>query len=203
MKISIVDYGMGNLRSVYKAMERIGYSTVITSKAEELYDADKIILPGVGHFKKGIDNLQALNLIEPLNKVAFVYKKPILGICLGMQIMAKYSEEGNVDGLGWIDGKVRRFKIRDDQRYKIPHMGWNTIKFSDNKIFTDITDTDEFYFVHSYHYNEIDKNQILATCTYEYEFIAAVNKDNIVGFQFHPEKSHDVGMKLLSNFLMQ
>jgi len=203
MRIAIIDYGMGNLRSIYKAFNKVGEKSFITSDYKDLNNCDKIVLPGVGHFKQGISNLKKMNLFEPLKELVEIKEAPILGICLGMQLMAKTSEEGDGEGFGWIDSKVVQFKINNFIRYKIPQMGWNTLKLIDDNepLFNGINSYDEFYFVHSYHLSETKKNQILAKTRYEYDFVSAVKKNNIVGYQFHHEKSHDAGYNLIKNFL--
>lgn len=201
-KIVIIDYEMGNLNSVKKKLEKIGYTSIFSSNKEEIIRADKIILPGVGHFKKAIENLHKLNLIEVLNEAVLKDKKPILGICLGMQIMTLRSEEGNVNGLGWIDADVKKFQINGPLKYKVPHMGWNGIKKTkESRLMKDIPDDAEFYFVHSYYLNAKDSNLILNETVYETSFASAIEKENIFGVQYHPEKSHDVGKQLLKNFL--
>ena len=154
--IAIIDYGMGNLKSVKRKMDRIGVKSIITSDPEEIKKSDKIILPGVGHFAKAVSEIKSRGLWDLLSDQVLAEKKPVLGICLGMQLMAKYSEEGDSTGLGWIDAKVLRFKVSDKARYKIPHMGWNTINpVKDSLLFHNITSDSEFYFVHSTMYNAI------------------------------------------------
>lgn len=201
-KLVIVDYGMGNLNSVKKTFERLKVNAVISSKSEDIKDSDKLILPGVGHFGKAMSNLRELDLIDCLNEAVLVNKKPILGICLGMQLLAKKSEEGNADGLGWIDSEVTKFKVSDKLKYKVPHMGWNRISVKkDSLLMKDIPDFSEFYFVHSYHIKVNDKSDLLNESEYEYLFTSAVEKDNIFGVQYHPEKSHDSGAQLIKNFI--
>lgn len=201
-KIIIVDYGMGNLFSVRKKLYSLGIDAIVTSDKKELETADKIILPGVGHFAKAMENLKNIGLIKVLNQAVLVEKKPVLGICLGVQLMAKFSEEGNVDGLGWIDATVERFKIKDTLKYKVPQMGWNTVsQEKDSKLMHNISLEDEFYFVHSYHLNVLEKEIILNKTNYEYDFVSAIEKDNIFGVQYHPEKSHNAGAQLIKNFI--
>lgn len=201
-KIVIIDYGMGNHFSVQKKMNRLGYDAQITSNIELIKDSDKIILPGVGHFGKAMENLQQLNLVGLLNEEVLQKKKPILGICLGMQLMASSSDEGNTKGLNWINATVEKFNITDQLKYKIPHTGWNQIKtLKSSKLLDRIADSSEFYFVHSYHFNCTDKSAVLCSTDYETEFTSAVERKNIFGVQFHPEKSHDTGMQLLKNFI--
>lgn len=204
-EVVIVDYGMGNLFSIRKVIERIGFSCKVSNTHHDIKNASKIILPGVGHFAKAMSNLKEANLIEELNEAALVKKTPVLGVCLGMQLMAKYSEEGNVAGLNWFDADVIRFQIAHKDMYKVPHMGWNTISHEKaNSIMLDkIQPDDEFYFVHSYHIVTRNEGDILTKTPYEYSFVSSVEKDNIVGFQFHPEKSHKAGEQLIKNFLSQ
>lgn len=201
-KITIINYGMGNLHSVQRKLKRLGIEAVISSDPNEIGAADKLILPGVGHFKKAMDNLQALHLIDVLNKAVLIRKIPILGICLGMQLMAKYSEEGNVAGLGWVDAEVLRFKVTDTLKYKVPHMGWNQIMHDgQNQLMKDIPNFAEFYFVHSFYLKMAEESLIINESEYENRFCSAFQKDNIFGVQYHPEKSHDLGVQILKNFI--
>lgn len=203
-KITIIDYGMGNLRSVQRKIENIGGKTLISSMPDDIESASKLILPGVGHFANGVHKLKDYGLWNILNKKVLEHKTPILGICLGMQLMAKHSEEGNCDGLGWFDAEVVRFSVNDEIKYKIPHMGWNSLNLKKKSMMVDkVSAGSLFYFVHSYHMSCENKEDILATTEYEYPFVSAVEKDNIFGAQFHPEKSHDWGETMLSNFISQ
>lgn len=198
----IVDYGMGNLNSVLKKVNRLAGDAHITSNPEEILFASKIILPGVGHFAMAVSNLKKLSLWDALNEAVLVKKTPILGICLGLQLMTKNSEEGDVEGFGWFDARVVRFRVQDTLKHKVPHMGWNSIKpMKSSKLIEDLPENPGFYFVHSYHVVSDNPDEVLATTAYEYEFVSALEKDNIFGLQFHPEKSHDTGEKLLANFL--
>ena len=200
--IVIVDYGMGNLHTIKKKLHMLKLEALISSDSREISSADKLILPGVGHFNKAMGNIKSLGLIEVLNDFALVQKKPILGICLGMQIMAKHSEEGNCDGLGWFDADVVRFNVKDKLKYKVPHMGWNNLIIKkQSQLMQGILETDEFYFVHSFHYFAHNQSDMLNETDYEYRFCSAVERDNIFGVQYHPEKSHESGEKLLRNFL--
>jgi glutamine amidotransferase len=201
-KVVIIDCGMGNLFSVKKKFRKLGEDITVTSNHTEINNADKILLPGVGHFGKAMDNLKSLNLLDILNENVLIKKKPILGICLGMQLMSKRSEEGNAEGLGWFDAEVVHFNVADKLRYKIPHTGWNQItKVKDSMLLKDIPDAAEFYFVHSYHFKCNNPQDILNLTEYEYSFVSAVEKDNIFGVQYHPEKSHDIGITMLNNFI--
>lgn len=201
-KIVILDYGMGNLHSVYKKIHKMDVNVIVTNNPKDILIADKLILPGVGHFKMAMENLLRLDLIEPLIEVVIEKKKPILGICLGMQLFANSSEEGNVSGLGWIDAEVTQFKIQNTLKYKIPHTGWNQIQIQkESLLMKNIPDNSEFYFVHSYHYQLKNMQDSLNETDFEYTFTSAIEKENIFGVQYHPEKSHDVGELLLKNFV--
>jgi len=200
--ICIIDYGMGNLRSVQRKVERVGASAVVSNRPEEIAGATKLILPGVGHFANGIRKLKQYGIWDILNMKVLEMKTPVLGICLGMQLMAEKSEEGNVQGLGWFEADVVRFSVEDKIRYKVPHIGWNTIVRKKTSVLLDhLTETAMFYFVHSYHIICRDTADILTTTEYGYPFTSAIQKENIYGTQFHPEKSHDFGETLLSNFI--
>jgi imidazole glycerol-phosphate synthase subunit HisH len=202
-EIIIVNYGMGNLFSIRKVIERIGFSCKISNSYSDIKNAIKILLPGVGHFGKAMSNLRQTNLTEELNEAVLVKKIPVLGICLGMQLMASYSEEGDALGLNWFDAQVVKFKIENKDLYKVPHMGWNTITHenSNSDILKKIEAGDEFYFVHSYHIVTKKATDILTKTPYEYLFVSSIEKDNITGVQFHPEKSHKAGEQLIKNFL--
>lgn len=200
--IAIIDYGMGNLGSVKRKLDNIGASSIITFDPGEIRQADKLILPGVGHFGNAVYELKTRKLWNLLSQQALVEKKPILGICLGMQLMAKYSEEGDVDGLGWFDAEVVRFKVQDTLRYKVPHTGWNQVVIKkDSPLFTGVDLSEGFYFVHSYHMKCMVQADILNETDYEYLFVSAINRKNIWGVQYHPEKSHEAGEQLLRNFV--
>lgn len=204
MKIHIVDYGMGNIFSVQKKLLQENITVTVSSEPQDISQADKIILLGVGHFNKAMDNLIDLNLIEPLNEFALIQKKPILGICLGMQLMAISSEEGNGKnhGLGWVDASVKKFQTDDFKRFKIPHMGWNTINsLKKSALMKNISFEDEFYFVHSFFMEPNDPNLVLNETIYIEKFCSGIEKENIFGVQYHPEKSHDAGRTLLKNFI--
>jgi glutamine amidotransferase len=200
--VIVVDYGMGNLQSVARKLQRIGARPLVTSDPETVCRADRLVLPGVGHFKQAMDNLRSLGLQQALDDAVLRRETPILGICLGMQLFANRSEEGNVAGLGWIDADVVRFRIADTLRYKVPHMGWNGVHVAKRTPLTQsIDDSASFYFVHSYHLLCRDPQDVLCETCYEYVFASAVQTRNITGVQFHPEKSHDAGEQLLRNFV--
>lgn len=198
----IVDYGMGNLHSVYKKFLRLKADVAVSSDAKTIAAADKLVLPGVGHFAKAMNNIDALGLRDVLNNFATAQKKPILGICLGMQIMAAHSEEGDCEGFGWFDAEVVRFNIQNKLKYKVPQMGWNNLIIKkDSMLMNGITEKNEFYFVHSFHFKPKFVTDVLSETEYEYKFCSAVEKNNIFGVQFHPEKSHECGELLLQNFI--
>jgi glutamine amidotransferase len=202
--IAVVDYGMGNLRSVHKALEKVGFTARVTSNPQQIRDASSIVLPGVGAFKDCILNLEKLNLIEPILQ-SVRSGKPFLGICLGLQVLFSESEEfGKTPGLDVIKGRVVHFSQDDSSpvnRLKIPHMGWNSLSLKKTiPIFDKIEDGSFFYFVHSY-YVAPDNTAVTATTTrYGIEFTSSIQKDNIFACQFHPEKSQQVGLQLLKNF---
>lgn len=201
--IAVINYGMGNIGSIINMLKKIGAQTEIAETPETLKRADKILLPGVGTFDNGMKKLKESHLIEAIQEETLNKKKPFLGICLGMQLLGTKSEEGKEKGLNFIEFETRRFKFEENSPLKIPHMGWDMVTFQkrDNPILKDITEQQRYYFVHSYHAVCRNRENILMTCDYSYEFAAAVVKDNIYGMQFHPEKSHRFGMKLLENFV--
>lgn len=193
---------MGNLGSVANMIKKLGNSYIITSQLEKIREAKKIILPGVGSFDKALSNLIDLGLLDLVKEKAIIEKIPILGICLGMQIMCKSSEEGKKEGLGLIDAEVKRFKFEKDSKLKIPHMGWNIISPQNEHILLkDLPNQSRFYFVHSYYVKCNKQEDILTTTNYGDDFVSSFAKHNIMGVQFHPEKSHKFGMKLLKNFI--
>lgn len=200
--IGIIDYGMGNLRSVYNAITYLGHEVKIIDTPHTFDTLDKIILPGVGAFGDCIRNLNEKKFIDALHEIVLIKKKPILGICLGMQVMAETgTENGCFKGLGWFEGEVILIN-HSDRKMKIPHIGWDDITYNkDNILFDGLPVNPEFYFVHSYFMNCSDKKDIIATCDYGVEITAAVNRENIFATQFHPEKSQDYGLKVLENFI--
>jgi len=202
LQVAVIDYGMGNLHSVCKKLSEFDACPVIATTADQVMNADKILLPGVGHFETAMSNLKKIGLYDALNEAVLIRKKQILGICLGMQLMANESEEGNADGFGWIDACVVKFKVKDKIRHKVPQTGWNTINIcKESSLFKDIDDHSEFYFLHSYHCEVSEPGDVLTKTEYEYDFVSAVEKENIYGTQFHPEKSHTAGTRLLENFI--
>jgi len=197
--IVIIDYGMGNLGSIQNMLRKVGAKVVISGKPDVIASADKLILPGVGSFDNGMSKLKELGLLTVLHQKVVAEKTPILGICLGMQLMTKSSEEGLTKGLGWINADTVRFTFSSNV-YRVPHMGWNTIAaVRQSKLMSDLGDEPRFYFAHSYHVRCSDDAVVLARTTYAHEFISAIEHQNIAGVQFHPEKSHKYGMQLLSN----
>lgn len=200
--VGIIDYGMGNLGSVSKTLKRIGVHSIQSSKPKELRNCARLILPGVGHFAKAVENLKKSRLWEYLHEDVIENKKPVLGICLGMQLMASHSEEGGSEGLAWLDANVVRFNVPDTLRYKVPHTGWNHITIDkETNLFSGVDLEQGFYFVHAYHMICNDKTDILNTTTYGYPFTSAVQRGNVFGVQYHPEKSHSAGKKLIKNFV--
>ena len=200
--IAIIDYGMGNFGSIQNMLLRIGIESEITSDISIIESAEKLILPGVGAFNKAMERLNEIKIIPALNTQVLEKKKPILGICLGMQLFSNSSAEGNTRGLGWIDAETVKFNFGSSlDRLQIPHMGWNTIKIhQNNPILDDADEESRYYFVHSYHVQCKYDTNVLATTTYGIEFHSAIMRDNIFGTQFHPEKSHKFGLRLLHNF---
>ncbi|PQV57276.1 glutamine amidotransferase [Sediminibacterium magnilacihabitans] len=199
--ITIVDYGMGNLGSVQNMFKRIGVESRISGDPAVITDAQKLLLPGVGAFDAAMQSLENSGLIPVLHRKALDEKVPILGICLGMQLLTAYSEEGNLPGLGWISAKTIKFNFPDNGALKIPHMGWNDIIYQNESLLTkDLPDEPRFYFVHSYYVQCNKRDHVLCTTKYGTEFDSIICQGNIYGAQFHPEKSHKFGMKLLKNF---
>ena len=191
--IAIVDYKMGNLRSVENALRRLGAEFVVTADADEIKRADRVLLPGVGNAAEAMENLRKAGLVEVIRSL----RRPVLGICVGMQVMCRHSQEGDVDCLGIFDARVKRFE--PSQEVKVPHMGWNTIGNLESKLLKGIDGGEYVYFVHSY-YPELCPDTI-ATTTHGKMFSAALKYENFYGTQFHPEKSGDVGERIIANFL--
>ena len=200
--IHIINYGLGNLSSIKNIITKVGGISTIVNDVSQIKDASKIILPGVGAFDHGMRKLGEEGWISGLESAALERNIPILGICLGMQLMCNRSEEGKLSGLGWIDAEVCRFNMTPDAKLKVPHMGWNTVAIQKENLLLNKTQEEQrFYFVHSYHVVCNVQSDELATANYGYNFTAAFNKGNIFGVQFHPEKSHRFGMELLRKFI--
>lgn len=199
--LMILDYGVGNLASVQKMLRKIGVKDVVLSgRAEDLEKADKILLPGVGAFDAGMGNLESSGLIPLLNKKVLVEKVPVLGICLGMQMLSNSSEEGQKPGLGWINAHTVKFQQSEDLGLKIPHMGWEYVTVTKQNPLLSMESRSRFYFVHSYHVVCDDPLQSIGIADFGGPFTCMVNNDNVFGTQFHPEKSLKFGMQLLENF---
>ena len=201
--IVIVDFGMGNLRSIQYKLSRMGIEAMVTSRPGDVEKAEKLILPGVGHFAKAMSNLRDYGLISVLNSRVLAQGTPVLGICLGMQLFTMASEEGSVEGLGWIDAETKRFRFEEPNCHlPVPHVGWNTIHPKHpSPILAGVTAKQRFYFTHSYCVHCASLEDVLATTTYGHEFVSVIQKDNIYGTQFHPEKSHKRGIELIGNFV--
>jgi glutamine amidotransferase len=203
MTIAIIKYGMGNVASVQKTLKRLGYCSVITDNHEEIRKSDFILLPGVGSFKAGMENLQKLGLVQLLTREVIGKNKPFLGICLGMQLLATYGyEPSKTPGLNWIEGEV--VKIESSQKLRIPHLGWNDVESSGNKssFYNEFSGLD-YYFIHSYHFIAKNQDDVVLRVTYDTPMVAALQKNNIYAMQFHPEKSQDAGMELLKKIIDQ
>lgn len=201
--IVIIDYGQaGNMHAIKNMLRKIGFDSIISSDINEIQIAEKLILPGVGAFDSAMEAIQKNQLIDILNKKVVDEKTPILGICLGMQIMTKSSEEGKLNGLGWVDAEILKFPLDvDHKKLRIPHLGWNSVSVNnDDKLFRGIEDP-RFYFVHSYYCGINESIKIFGQSNYGIDFTSYFQYKNIIGVQFHPEKSHSFGKKLLTNFI--
>ena len=206
MNVTIVDYNSGNISSVINSFREAAKDKVnieVTSDLNKIKSSDKVVLPGQGSFKSCVDALNNINgLVDCLNEFAINDKKPLLGICVGLQMFADVGyEETETKGLGWISGNVSKINNQDG-KYKLPHIGWNQINIvKDSKIFKEIENNSHMYFVHSYEFLPEDKNVISATTDYSSKIVCAVEKENIFGTQFHPEKSDKLGLKIIDNFI--
>lgn len=198
----IIDYGIGNLQSIKNMLKRIGVNGVISSEKSVIEGAQKFILPGIGAFDYGMSKLNESGCIPLLNDKVLKQKTPILGICLGAQLFTQRSEEGKTNGLGWFDAETVRFNFGNNtDNLKIPYMGWNDVNYnSSSRLFANMYDNPRFYFVHTYHLKTAHHQEIIATSKYGYEFPVGLERENIIGVQFHPEKSHRFGMMILKNF---
>jgi glutamine amidotransferase len=201
--IVIIDYGMGNLGSIFNMLKKVGAKAKVTADLGEIAAAEKLILPGVGAFDNGMNRIKEMNLTALLHQRVMEDKIPILGVCLGMQLFTRSSQEGTSPGLGWIEAETVRFNFETAKNsLKIPHMGWNLINIKqESPLFNGLHDEPRFYFVHSYHAVCHNKNNILTETFYGYNFVSSFVNDNIIGVQFHPEKSHKYGMRFLKNFV--
>lgn len=197
--ITIIDYGTGNLRSIANMLRKLGIPSIISHEKEVIMNATRIILPGVGAFDTAVKELKKLDLIPVLHEKVMGEGTPVLGICLGMQLLTNGSEEGNEQGLGWIPGFARRFPLSDG--LKVPHMRWNTVKFTgQSPLLNDLDENARFYFVHSYYVKAEDNRHAVLRTEHGICFDSGLQKDKVMGVQFHPERSHKFGLKLLYNF---
>lgn len=202
--VTIIDYGVGNLNSIKNMLKKIGTEAIISSLPADIDSAEKLILPGVGAFDYGMQQIRESGFLGNLRQKVIQNKTPFLGVCLGAQLLLEGSEEGMpVPGLGWINGRVVKFdQGRMPRNFKIPHMGWNGLELKkESRLFTNMYPDPRFYFVHSYHMACTQEEDVLAESNYSYNFVSAVERDNVLGVQFHPEKSHKFGMKLYENFI--
>lgn len=201
--ISIIDYGAGNLGSIANMLRKLGQPAIITSNPEDIKIAEKLILPGVGNFDYGMSKLQASGLIQILNEKVLKDNIPILGICLGAQLMTNKSEEGKIPGLGWFDAEVKKFSFpKEKSGLRIPHMGWNYVSIKkETPLSINLPAESKYYFVHSYYLKSNNPEDIFMTTNYGNDFVSALNHDKIYALQFHPEKSHKYGLKIFQNFL--
>ncbi len=203
--IVIIDYGLGNLGSIHNMLRRLGFPSIISAEVDVINNSSKIILPGVGSFDSGIQNLNDLGLWDVLNKKVLLDKVPTLGICLGVQLMCKRSEEGILPGLGWFNAEILSFKGRfvKDTNLPVPNMGWRMVSSNrPSPLAHDFPENSRFYFVHSYFMNPSEKDDVILTSNYGFEYAVALNRGNIYGVQFHPEKSHKYGFSLMRNFAL-
>lgn len=201
-EISVLDYGAGNVSSVIRMIERAGGQARRISSPAEVSEATKLVIPGVGAFDYGMSQLELRDLLPALATAALENAVPVLGICLGMQLMCRASQEGKMSGLGWIDAQVLRFSFTSGDGLRVPHMGWNTIQVPrKNQLLATDSGEQRFYFVHSYYVACNDPSDPIAITDYGGEFVAAFQRNNLFGVQFHPEKSHRFGMEVISNFL--
>ncbi|HYC49737.1 MAG TPA: imidazole glycerol phosphate synthase subunit HisH [Gemmatimonadaceae bacterium] len=200
--VAVIDYGMGNIGSICKMLRVVGATPVVTADPDAMSRADKVLLPGVGHFDRAMANLTELGLVEPIRRLALEEAKPILGICLGMQLLCRGSEEGTQPGLGLLDARVRRFEFSGPMRLKVPHMGWTELLLRKaSPLMAGLDAASRFYFVHSFFVECADPSDVLAEATYGVPFVAAFELANVRGVQFHPEKSHRFGIQMFRNFV--
>jgi imidazole glycerol-phosphate synthase subunit HisH len=200
--ITIIDYGLGNIKAFLNVYKSLNISTIIAKDAKAVEGASKIILPGVGAFDYAMSRLNGSGMREALENQVMDKGVPVLGICVGMQMLGKGSDEGALTGLNWIDGNVKLFESKSlSHKIPLPHMGWNTLNIcQENKLFVDLDDHARFYFLHSYYFSAKDEDNIIGTSEYGIKYASAINQGNVYGIQFHPEKSHFNGTQLLKNF---
>lgn len=202
LDVTLLDLGSGNLHTVRRKLERLGARVVVTAEPEVVAGADKLVVPGVGHFGAAMAHLRSSGLAEALGRAALEREVPTLGLCLGMQILAEHGEEGGGPGLGWLPGRVVRLRPPDPLRYKVPHMGWNRLSvLRSEALLEGIPSEAEFYFAHSYHWAGADPADVAAETEYGYRFPSVIRRGALMGVQFHPERSHEAGLRLLRNFL--
>ncbi|GEA07055.1 imidazole glycerol phosphate synthase subunit HisH 2 [Alteromonas sp. KUL42] len=202
--ITIVDYGLGNIKAFANVYKRLNIPACYASTAEQLQQASKLILPGVGAFDHAMHKLNNSGLRDTLDDLVLRKKIPVIGICVGMQMMAKSSEEGKSDGLGWINGTVKKFHFANEgeaKKYPLPHMGWNNItQLKSSSLIANLDDHKRFYFLHSYYFECVNSADVIASANYGFDYACVVNHENVYGIQCHPEKSHHNGVALLKNF---
>jgi imidazole glycerol-phosphate synthase subunit HisH len=201
MDIAVVDFGMGNTGSVQNMLNHLGIRSVVSGDRAILKDAPRLILPGVGAFDAAMNRLKEMDLLELIHTKAMILQTPVLGICLGMQLLAENSEEGDAEGFGWVAASVKKFRFEDQVHVKVPHVGWNRVSHtSQHPLVRGIGEEDRFYFVHSYYVDCRNANVPVSKTQYGISFDSVIASDNIMGCQFHPEKSHKSGMKIFQNF---
>lgn len=201
-RIGVIDYGMGNIGSICKMLRLVGGEPFVSADPAELRTADKLVLPGVGHFDRAMSNLHAARLVEPIRELVLDRQRPLLGICLGMQLLCQSSEEGTQPGLGFVDAQVRRFTPPPALRLKVPHMGWRALEIAQpSAMLAGLDQPSRFYFVHSYFVDCAHEADVVARATYGQSFVAAFAKGAVWGAQFHPEKSHRFGITIFRNFV--
>jgi glutamine amidotransferase len=200
VSVTIVDYGIGNLGAIPNMLRRSGVDAFVTSDPGAVASAERLILPGVGAYDAGIRQLRASGLDAVLERKVIGEGVPLLGLCLGMELLSESSEEGDLSGLGWIPGRVVRFRLGPETGKTVPHMGWNTVEPSADDALGAILRGSRYYFAHSYHFEPSDPDSVVGTTTYGYPFASVIRRDNVVGVQFHPEKSHRFGKALLEWF---
>ena len=203
--VTIIDYGVGNIGSIANMLKKVGAESIITSDALRINEAEKIVLCGIGSFDDGMKKLEDMDLVDVLRKKVLEQKTPIMGVCLGMQLFTLGSEEGQLRGLGFIKAFSRKFDFSNsylEKPLRVPHMGWNSVRsLKESRLTTGLPEDSRFYFVHSFHVQMENRSDALFETDYGFPFISAFEKDNIIGVQFHPEKSHRFGMRLYENFV--